>query len=125
MVKVNLSVSFQDDRGKIIDLVENEEINAVTIITFKKGRIRGNHYHKQTIQWNYIISGKIKLVTQNPSEGIVDTILEIGECAVTYPNERHALLALEDSELLVLTKGPRGGKEYESDTFRLEAPLIQ
>lgn len=125
MVKVNLSVSFQDERGKIIDLVENEEINAVTIITFKQGSIRGNHYHKQTIQWNYIISGKIKLVTQNPSEGIFDTILEIGECAVTYPNERHALLALEDSELLVLTKGPRGGKEYESDTFRLEAPLIQ
>ena len=38
----------------------------------------------------------------------------------TYP----CIKALKDTKLLVLTKGPRGGKEYESDTFRLENPLI-
>jgi hypothetical protein len=26
--------------------------------------------------------------------------------------------------MLVLTRGPRGGDDYESDTFRLEVPLI-
>jgi hypothetical protein len=35
------------------------------------------------------------------------------------PNERHAWIAIEDSLVVVMTRGPRGGKEYESDTFRL------
>ena len=38
--------------------------------------------------------------------------------------EEHALKALNNSEILVFTKGPRGGKEYENDTFRLKKSLI-
>ena len=38
--------------------------------------------------------------------------------------EHHAIKALNYSEILVFTKGPRGGKEYESDTFRLKKNLI-
>lgn len=124
MEKINVKVSFTDDRGDIIDLIENENINAVTMITFKKGAVRANHYHKHTYQWNYVLSGRIRLVSQMPGHESVETILEKGGFAVTHPDERHDLAAMEDSELLVLTKGPRGGKEYENDTFRLEKPLI-
>ena len=38
--------------------------------------------------------------------------------------EHHAIKALSYSEILVFTKGPRGGKEYESDTYRLKKNLI-
>ena len=55
MKKINLKINFQDHRGKIIDIIENEKINAITLITIKKGKIRGNHYHKKTYQWNYVI----------------------------------------------------------------------
>lgn len=123
MKKINLPVSFHDERGEIKDLLENEAINAVTVITFQKGAVRANHYHKDTFQWNYVMSGKVKLVTQMPGEDKIETILGKGDFALTVPNEHHALVGLEDSELLVLTKGPRGGKEYESDTFRIEDPL--
>ena len=51
--------------------------------------------------------------------------MEKGDFAVTEPHEQHALVGLENSEVLVLTKGPRGGTEYESDTYRLEIPLAQ
>ena len=37
--------------------------------------------------------------------------------------EHHAVHALEDSVFMVFTRGPRGGDDYESDTFRLETPL--
>jgi quercetin dioxygenase-like cupin family protein len=47
-----------------------------------------------------------------------------GDLVATGPNERHALQGIEESTLMVFTRGPRGGKEYESDTFRLEVPLI-
>jgi quercetin dioxygenase-like cupin family protein len=46
-----------------------------------------------------------------------------GDFTVTKPHVRHALVGLDDAELLVFTSGPRGGKEYESDTFRLDVPL--
>lgn len=116
--------SFTDARGDIVDLLENENINAVTVITFKKGAVRANHFHKQTTQWNYVMSGRIRLVTQMPGESVREVVMGVGDFVATGPNERHALQALENSTLMVFTKGPRGGKEYESDTFRLEVPLI-
>ena len=122
---INTAVSFSDARGEIIDLIENDVINAVTIVTFKQGAVRANHYHKATTQYNYLLTGKIKLVSQVPGEQVAEAIMGKGDFIVTLPNERHALVGLEDSELLVLTRGPRGGKEYESDTFHLETPLVQ
>ena len=121
---IKLTAAFKDDRGEIIDLIDNDEINAVTLISFNEGAVRANHYHKQTTQWNYVISGKIRLVTQMPNEEKEELILKKGDFAVTVPHEGHALEAIEPSEVMILTKGPRSGKDYESDTYRLEVPLI-
>jgi quercetin dioxygenase-like cupin family protein len=123
MLKIDLTPAFKDDRGEITDLLENENVNAITRITFRKGAVRANHYHKETTQWNYLVSGSIKLVSQAPGEPVVETVMKPGDFLVTGPNVRHALVGLEEADLLVFTKGPRGGKEYESDTFRLETPL--
>ncbi|NEJ69078.1 cupin domain-containing protein [Rhizobium phaseoli] len=123
MERISLIPAFKDARGEITDLLENENINAITRITFSKGAVRGNHYHKQTTQWNYLISGRIMLVSQVPGEPMVETVMNPGDFTVTKPHVRHALVGLDDAELLVFTSGPRGGKEYESDTFRLDVPL--
>lgn len=116
-------VNFKDERGEIVDLIEDRNINAVTLITFTKGSVRANHYHKETTQWNYLLKGKIKLVVQVGGGVIEERILEPGDLVSTAPMEKHALVGVEDSDLLVFTEGPRGGKEYESDTFRLEKPI--
>jgi len=116
--KIKLPVSFKDRRGKIIDLLEGEDIDAVTIVTFKKGAVRGNHHHKKTTQWNYLISGKIKMISLESGSKPVAAILKKGDFMAALPNDHHTLIALEESELLVLTRGPRGGKDYESDTYR-------
>jgi quercetin dioxygenase-like cupin family protein len=114
----------KDERGEIIDVIQRESIDAVTVISFKKGAVRANHSHKQTVQWNYVLSGRIRLVTQLPGKEACESILSPGDLAVTRENESHALQALEDASLLVLTRGPRAGDEYEADTFRLDDPLI-
>lgn len=123
MSKIQLTPAFKDDRGEIVDLIHNEVINAVTLISFRKGAVRGNHYHQHTTQWNYLISGKIKYYFQKPGEQIHETIMHPGDFIVTYPNISHALVGLEDAIVMVFTSGPRGGKEYESDTFRLNEPI--
>ena len=125
MDKQHPPVAFEDARGRIVDVVSREPLDAVTLITFTKGAVRANHYHKQTTQWNYVLSGSIRIVTQMPGAAPVEAVLKTGDLAVTVPEERHALQGLEDATLLVLTRGPRGGEDYESDTFRLETPLIR
>ena len=55
MKKIKRKINFKDKRGIILDLIEKENINAVTYITLNKNSVRGNHYHKKTIQWNFIL----------------------------------------------------------------------
>ena len=125
MKKIKTKVNFRDHRGVIIDLLEKKKINAITYITQKKGKIRGNHFHNKTIQWNYLIKGKIKLITKKKNRNVKKITLSKGDLVVTTRNESHAIIALKDSEYLVFTQGPRGGKEYENDTFRLVEPLTK
>tara|TARA_B100001121_G_C18673147_1_gene614916 strand:- start:999 stop:1373 length:375 start_codon:yes stop_codon:yes gene_type:complete len=124
MKKIKIKTSFKDKRGIIVDLLEKKSINAITYITQKKNTIRGNHFHKKTIQWNYILEGKIELFTKKKNSKIKNIILKKGDLAVTDKNESHALKAIKNTKFLVFTQGPRGGKEYENDTFRLKIPLV-
>lgn len=125
MKKIKLSVDFKDHRGLIKDILQ-ENINSVTYITIKKGKIRGNHFHKKTTQWNLVLSGRVRLFYKNklnsPTIKIVN--LKKNDFIVCFPNEPHAFKASKDCELLVFTKGPRQGKEYEKDTYRLSNLLV-
>ena len=125
MKKIKRKINFSDNRGFIIDLLEKKNINAITFITQKKGKIRGNHFHKKTIQWNYLIKGKLELLTRKNKQKIIRTLIKEGELVETSKNESHAIKALKNSEFLVFTQGPRGGKEYENDTFRLKNPILK
>jgi quercetin dioxygenase-like cupin family protein len=124
MEKIELIPAYTDERGTITDLIGDDIINAVTFITFTKGAVRANHYHEHTVQWNYIVSGEVLLATQMPGGERLERVLYKGDFAVTRENERHALQGLTNAEVLILTKGPRAGSEYENDTFRLTEPLI-
>ncbi|MFL2883199.1 MAG: cupin domain-containing protein [Pelagibacteraceae bacterium] len=124
MQKIKLKYNHKDNRGYIKDLLENKKINSITLISQKKGKIRGNHFHKKTIQWNYLLSGKIIIYAKKKGQGVKKKILNKGDLVVTLKNESHAIKALKNSEFLVFTQGPRGGKEYETDTFRLKKPLV-
>jgi len=110
---------FEDSRGKITDILEKEPIEHITHITFKKGAIRGNHYHQESVQYCYMLQGKLKIVTQVGNGEIESAVLIPGDLALTPIGEKHAFEALEDSEAMVFTKGVRGGVDYEKDTYRL------
>jgi len=124
MKRYKLSISFKDKRGNIIDLLEKENINAITFITFNKGAIRGNHFHKKTVQWGFVTSGKLLIRSKKPRGKVTQMIIKKGDLFVDEKMESHAIKALQTSEVLFFTRGPRGGKEYESDTFHLKDLLI-
>jgi dTDP-4-dehydrorhamnose 3,5-epimerase-like enzyme len=124
MQVTKIPISFQDHRGEIIDVLKNEDIEYATIIHSRKDAVRANHYHKETYQYLYVLSGRLRAVSQMPDEKAVEAILVTNDLILSVPYERHAFEALEDTTFLVLTRGPRGGDNYENDTFRLDQPLI-
>ena len=115
MHELNPVINFFDERGQISDLL-TEEINSVTLISFVSGAIRGNHVHYETTQWTYVVSGKIEGISSVNNE-LNAKVYGQGAFLVSNPGEAHAFKALEPSEILVFTKGPRSGKDYNLDTF--------
>ncbi len=113
---------FEDGRGVIIDLLYGP-IDAVTYINTRKGAVRGNHIHHHTIQWAYVLTGRLMVVTQTAA-GRQQHVYGLGEMACEPAGVAHAWKALEDTEVLVFTRGPRSGEAYETDTERLAEPLL-
>jgi quercetin dioxygenase-like cupin family protein len=109
---------FEDDRGVIQDLL-TEQIDSVTEIFTRKGAVRGNHTHNETVQWTYIVSGCMKVVTRAPGRETVTSEEGPGELLCEPPGTAHAWQALEDTHVLVFTRGPRSGANYEDDVQRL------
>lgn len=118
MVKLHIDTSFEDHRGTITDVFVEDD-RAVTIVRSVKGAVRGNHIHRETDQWTYVLSGRLRITT-----GAEEETFGPGEMAVNLKGEPHAWEALEDTVCVVFTYGPRSGPNYEKDTFRLEEPLI-
>jgi dTDP-4-dehydrorhamnose 3,5-epimerase-like enzyme len=112
-----------DDRGSIVDLFYSEDINHVATVTSEPNVIRGNHYHKETTQHMLITKGSLEYWYKNvdsdePSKMVV---ANEGDLVSTGPNEIHALrIGPEGNEFVVFSQGKRGGKDYESDTFRVD-----
>lgn len=124
MKLIRTKAAFTDARGSITDILDGVPLNAVTIITNKKGAVRANHYHKKTVQYTYVLSGRIRYASKGKS-GRKSAIMKPGDLAISPPGESHATLALTDATFLALAHGLRHGREYEKDTFRLAEPLIK
>ena len=123
---------FSDDRGEIMDIFTHEPKDHCTIVTFTKNAIRGNHFHKESIQSAYVLEGNFKIynvVINKDLKYNQEKIEEIetlkGDYITHEKFEAHTYKCTsETGSLMVFTKGVRGGKFYEDDTFRLEKKLI-
>ena len=126
-MKVNIfkKKKFIDDRGLIADIIYNKNINHIAYITTKKNAVRGNHFHKKTAQYTFIVDGKIEYFSKKKSKKkTIKTILKKGDLILAKPNEIHAFKTLsKNSLMLAFSVGIRGGKDYEKDTFRVKSIL--
>lgn len=115
--------SHTDDRGIINDIFYNTNINHVAIIDSNPGALRGNHYHKETTQHMLMTKGSLKywykaVDSDEPAQMI---LAKEGDLITTPPFEIHALVITEEgNQFIVFSEGKRGGKDYESDTFRTD-----
>jgi quercetin dioxygenase-like cupin family protein len=112
---------FEDERGVIQDLLG--PVDAVTEIFTRKGAVRGNHIHRKTTQWTYVVSGCLRMAFEAEGRPFFHEAGP-GQLVCEAPGVPHAWQALENTRVLVFSRGPRSGDAYESDTVRLEVPLL-
>ena len=113
---------FKDERGEIFDILDDEIILHVGLITAKTGAIRGHHYHKRAKQYNYILGGKLELRVSDINESERDEkkyILEKSDFVYIPNGLVHTLIALKDSKFIDLNTESRSGEGYEEDTIRI------
>ena len=111
---------FSDERGVIVDILYNKNINHVAWINSEPGAVRGNHYHKKTTQHTLLMAGSMDYHYESLSAHIRGVRkVTPGDMVTSGPNEIHTMVFHEFSTILVFSEGPRGGKDYESDTFRV------
>ena len=126
-IENTLLESHTDDRGVIVDLFYNENIQHVARVTSKAGATRGNHYHKETTQHMLMIKGSLEY-WYKPVGSDEPALMEqayAGDIVSTPPNEIHALrIGPEGNQFIVFSEGVRGGKDYESDTYRVDNIII-
>lgn len=118
-----LRPAFRDRRGAITDILDGVDFDSITIITSRKGCVRGNHYHKKTTQWLYLLEGRLAYLSRRGAGAVRRALMRAGDLAVSPPGEAHAAVSLTDTVFLAVSSGPRHGKNFEADTFRLKAPL--
>ncbi|MBI2041843.1 MAG: hypothetical protein HYT20_02390 [Candidatus Nealsonbacteria bacterium] len=132
MTKTKIKIAHQDKRGNVSDILYKTSIEHVSVLNTKKaGALRGDHYHKKTIQSMYMSRGSLRYYyreydkTKKQWGKVKSVVVKEGEMVTTPPYEIHALEILNDNQqFFVFTHGQRGGEDYESDTFRVKPSLI-
>ncbi len=112
--------AHKDKRGEIFDILEGD-VRHTGMVTFSgKGIVRGNHYHKKSTQYTYVLSGRIKLVV-SPIKGgkKSEFLLKPGSFAKIPPRIIHTYKSLTKAALLDMTTESRKKSGYEQDTVRV------
>ena len=122
---LKLDIAYEDERGIILDIFESEPKEHGSLITFNKGSRRANHYHKESTQYLFLISGNLIMRSGevddsgNFKDKIKQDIIKPHMLVTHKPYEAHAFEASENSTILAFACGLRGGKNYEKDVYRL------
>lgn len=116
--------AFADDRGEITDIFHLVDINSACLITNTPGAVRANHYHKLTTQFTYILSGSLDYYSKPVDSEEPANVITAGpgDFIISEPNEIHAWRTGPNGcTLIAFAHGPRGGEDYESDTYRVDS----
>jgi dTDP-4-dehydrorhamnose 3,5-epimerase-like enzyme len=124
MQREHKQVNFRDFRGTITDIFVQDPKEHCVIIATNKGCTRGNHFHKLSYQYDFIVSGRLEVFSQRVGESTVERMIVGPYDLVSWdPNVAHEFVALEDSVMITFVEGVRGGQDYEKDTYHLTTPL--
>jgi dTDP-4-dehydrorhamnose 3,5-epimerase-like enzyme len=120
-VVVPLEAPFADARGAIQPLVDLTMESAV-MISSRKGTVRANHFHHTDWHYCYVVKGRIEYYHRRHGDSGAPAVVVVkeGELFFTPPLVDHAMVFLEDTVFLTLSRNSRVQEAYEADVERIE-----
>ena len=120
----HIGSAFSDTRGDIYNVFEGMSQH-IALITSKKDSVRANHYHKEDLQYIYLVSGAYDSYSHplDKPEELKIIHVKPGDIVKTPPLVAHAQKFTEDSVFLAITTRMREEGKYENDTIAY--PVIE
>jgi len=108
---------FKDERGRIHGIIRGYSWEEINYVESLKQQVRGNHYHKKTVEGFYIIEGEIKVILKELPEGKnKEFIVTAGDAFMIKPGTLHTFEILEDSKWINMLSKPMG--DVDKDIFK-------
>ena len=107
-MKALVEESLHDDERRRITQLFTATINQVNVYDAKKGASLGDHYHKETTEYFYIVRGTVIYNGER--------IFETGDLFVVYPQEMHTIKCLTDTKFMTFLSRPY--KEDDKDIWK-------
>lgn len=123
IIKIN---PYKDIRGELkkifIKSMLNTEktIEEIYVLYTKKGSVRGNHYHRQNVEFFTVIKGTAVIAIKDIEEGEVE-LLKVSagdDIVIKVPeNIAHGFRNDEDEDLVILAAASKLYDSEDTDTF--------
>lgn len=108
-----------DNRGTLTEVLNDHHWESLLTGEMNPGAVMGDHYHKLTDVFFYMIRGEVEIKTVHVETGIRDQFsLKDGEGVLLHTNESHAITFLAPSQFIMLKS-----KRYDPanpDTYPLK-----
>lgn len=99
--------TLQDGRGGIFSWVPELAIKEFTLLYFNAGKIRGNHFHPEFVEYFLVVDGSVSLTTYDDRIGRnITTLAGAGYCFRTPIGVSHAVQAITNSVCISLITKP-------------------
>lgn len=92
-----------DHRGILTEVLNRGRWESILTGDMSPGAVMGNHYHKITRVFFFVIKGSVSVRTLHAETGARDVFdLRDGEGVLLHPNESHAMTFLTQTQFLML-----------------------
>ncbi|HEY9061469.1 MAG TPA: cupin domain-containing protein [Pseudobacteroides sp.] len=115
---------FEDKRGSLKKIAMKScigmDIEEVYVLYSNKGAVRGNHYHKETVEYFTVLKGTASFSLKDLETGCSETVkLSSGDnIIIKVPaNVVHAFKNEEDEPMVMLAVSSREYKVDDTDTY--------
>jgi len=106
MQKLLPYLTILDERGGFLGITQESWAEANFIET-RANQVRGNHYHKETRELFFIISGEIDVVIDDLNSGKhLEVLVSKGDVFIIEPYELHTFHTRTDAQWLNMLSQP-------------------
>ena len=108
----------RDDRGIFREILAGFPAGTVVTGRMSSGAVMGNHYHRRTRVFFYVLAGAADVGTVNVETGAKEKFqLAENEGVYFEPGESHAIRFREDSDFLMLKSLPYDPEDPDTIAF--------